>query len=67
MCRTYVGSDDNKTGISQRQWQWWQCGYEDSVNKARARAQWRLRPAQVRQGQCNDGVTTEVTRERENG
>ncbi len=25
------------------------------------------RPAQARQGQCNDGVTTEVTRERENG
>ncbi len=24
-------------------------------------------PAQVRQGQCNDGITTEVARERENG
>jgi hypothetical protein len=24
-------------------------------------------PAQARQGQCNDGITTELTRERENG
>ncbi len=37
---TYIGSDGNEIGVLQ-QWWWWQwCGYNDSINKVRARGWW---------------------------
>ena len=38
---TYVGSNGNKIGILQWWWWWWWCGYNNSVDEARARGGWR--------------------------
>jgi hypothetical protein len=63
---TYVDSNGKEIGVLQ--WRWRQCGCKDGAGKARARGQWHgTRPVQVRQGGCNNGVTKEVTGERENG
>jgi hypothetical protein len=34
---TYGGSNGNEIGILQQRWQWRWCGYNDSIDKARAR------------------------------
>ncbi len=34
---TYIGSNGKDIGVSQRRWQWWQCRYNNSASKARAR------------------------------
>jgi hypothetical protein len=38
---TYIGSNGKDTGVLQRRWQWRQCRYNNCINKARARVQWR--------------------------
>jgi hypothetical protein len=60
---TSVGSDGKEIGVLRRLWRWRQCGYDDSVDEAR---EWGrcAGPAQARRGQCDNGVTTKVTRER---
>jgi hypothetical protein len=66
MQATYVNGDGKEIGVSQRWW-WW-CGCKDVAYKARARGQWHdTRQAQVRRGQCNNGVAKEMMGERENG
>jgi hypothetical protein len=61
----YIGSHGKEIGVFQRQWQ---CGGADTLMALTRRGQGDngTGPAQVRQGQCNDDVTTEVTWEREN-
>jgi hypothetical protein len=37
----YIGSNSKKIGIFWWQWQWRRWGYDDSIDKARARRGWR--------------------------
>jgi hypothetical protein len=62
----YVDGNGKETGVLQpRQWQ---CGCKDGAGKVRARRRWHVaRPAQVRQGQCDDGLAKEVMGKIENG
>jgi hypothetical protein len=39
---TYVGSNGKEIGILWWQWRWGQCGYNNSIKKARARGRWHL-------------------------
>jgi hypothetical protein len=67
---TYIDINGKEIGVLQRRWQWrWcGCGFKDIAGKARARGLWHgARPAQAKQGQCNDGVSKVVMEERENG
>jgi hypothetical protein len=66
MQRMYINSNGKEIGVSRKWWRW--CGCEDGAGKARARGRWHgIRPAQVRQGQCTNGIAKELTGERENG
>jgi hypothetical protein len=63
---TYIHIECKVIGILQQRWQ--QCGCKDGASKVRARGQWHgARPAQARQGQCNNGAAKVMTGERENG
>jgi hypothetical protein len=62
---TYIGSNGKDIGLLQQRWQWQQCRYNNSINEARARGQWRRTStgeARAMQQWCH-----EVARERENG
>ncbi len=37
----YIGSNGEDIRVSQRRWQWWRYRYNNSINKTRARGQWR--------------------------
>jgi hypothetical protein len=64
MLGTYVNGDGKEIGVLRQRGRW--CGCKDGAGKARVRERWHgARPAQARQGQCNDVVSKEVTGERE--
>jgi hypothetical protein len=63
---TYVDGNGKEIGLLR--WRWRRCQCKDGASKARVRGRWHVaRPAQVRGGQCDNGIAKEVMGKTENG